>query len=183
MTREYLNHYQQVSKLFTEHFKDRKEVSGIEIGTKCGDLTRTILWALPQCQLYTIDPWLHIDGAEFEAGEPQEYHNGNKAAAIQRLVSPEFKDRVVQLEMTSEQAHKWITEKNPGKLFDFVWIDGDHSEKGILKDLELYEPLVAPGGIFGGHDYGQVHPLTEIILKTFDKALNSGNDFTWWIYK
>lgn len=179
----YLNHYQQVDKLFKEHFEDRNTVSGIEIGTKCGDLTRHILWALPQCQLYTIDPFEHRDGAEFEAGEPQEYHDLNRESAEQRLILPEFGDRVVMLVMTSKEAHKWITEKNPGKKFDFVHIDGDHSEEGITTDLDLYEDLVAEGGIFSGHDYGQCHPLTEIILKRFDKRLNSGNDYVWWVYK
>jgi hypothetical protein len=180
---ENLNHYQSLGKLFKERFGDRESVSGIEIGTKCADATRTILWTLTNCQLYTIDPYEHRDKAEFEAGEPQPYHDQNRAYAEGRLLLPEFGDRVVMLIMKSTEAHKWITDKNPGKLFDFVWIDGDHSEEGITADLDLYESLVAPGGVFGGHDYGQVHPLTEIIDARYGDKINAGGDFTWWIYK
>lgn len=178
-----LSHHQVVVELFQRHFAGRKEISGIEIGTQCGDLTRQILWSLPQAQLYTIDPWEHRDKAEFEAGEPQEYHDNNRQFAEERLWAPEFKDRVVVLAMRSADAQPWIVERNPGKKFDFVWIDGDHSEQGIVTDLDLYESLVAEGGILGGHDCGLAHPLTEIILKRFDRSLNTGNDYTWYVFK
>ena len=172
-----------VDGLFREFFEGKTEVSGIEIGTKCGDLTRHILWAVPQCQLYTIDPWEHRDGAEFEAGEPQPYHDKNKFAAYSRLVIPEFEGRIVLLEMRSREAEKWIKDNNPEKLFDFVWIDGDHSKEGIETDLELYWPLVKEGGLFGGHDFGQCHPLTEIITERFGDKIITSEDFTWWVIK
>lgn len=178
-----MQHHQVVSKLFKEHFGDRADVCGIEIGTLCGDLTRTVLWTLPTSKLYTIDPWEHRDKAEFEAGEPQEYHNANKEAAEQRLCAPEFEGRVCILAMKSSEAHKFIIEKNPDKKFDWVWIDGDHSEQGITTDLELFEGLVKEGGIFGGHDYGQCHPLTEIIQAKYGDKIITSDDFTWWILK
>jgi hypothetical protein len=176
------DHYTQVNKLYTEHFGSREQVCGIEIGTKCGDLTRTILWALPKCQLYTIDPWEHRDGAHFEAGESQEYHNTNKEWAERRLMTPEFQGRIVVLAMTSEAAHKWITENNPGKKYSFVWIDGDHSEDAIKKDLELYDPLVDDGGLIGGHDYGLCPTVTDAVNKKYGQV-NTGADFTWWVFK
>ena len=180
---EGLNHYQSLGKLFKEHFGERESVSGIEIGTKCADATRTILWTLTQCQLYTIDPYEHRDKAEFEAGEPQPYHDQNKEFAEKRLLLPEFGDRVVMLIMRSSEAHKWITDKNPGKLFDFVHVDGDHSAEGITSDIELYFPLVKEGGIFFMHDVGLVHPLTEIIEEKFGDRLYRGGDFTGWVVK
>ena len=39
-----------------------------------------------------------------------------------------------------------------GELLDFLFIDGDHSFAGVLKDWEMYSPLVAPGGIVAFHD-------------------------------
>jgi hypothetical protein len=179
-----MNQNNVVDKLFSEFFANHKHtVCGIEIGTKCADLTRHILWAVPNSQVYTIDPWKHFDGAEFEAGQPQPYHDKNKMHAYQRLMAPEFENRVVILEMTSKDAHKWIVDNNPDKLFDFVWIDGDHSKEGIKTDLDLYEGMVKPGGLFGGHDYGLAHPLTEIIKERYNGKLQEGADFTWWIYK
>ena len=177
-----LNLYQITTKLLQESFGGQKEVCGIEIGTKCGDLTRTALWALPQCQLYTIDPYEHRDGAEFEAGEMQDYHNQNHAFAETRLLIPEFGDRVVMLIMRSKDAYPWIIEKNPGKKFDFLLVDGDHSEEGIKTDLDLYYPLVKEGGFAIFHDFGQCHPLSEILQERFKDKIQVGGDFTGYVF-
>ena len=37
-------------------------------------------------------------------------------------------------------------------LFDLIFIDGDHSYRGVRKDYELYGPLIRPGGIIAFHD-------------------------------
>lgn len=39
-----------------------------------------------------------------------------------------------------------------GRPVDFLFIDGDHSYKGVRTDFELYSPLVRPGGIVAMHD-------------------------------
>jgi predicted O-methyltransferase YrrM len=39
-----------------------------------------------------------------------------------------------------------------GRLLDFIFIDGDHTYDGVRRDLELYEPLVRPGGMIAFHD-------------------------------
>ena len=164
-----------VQELFKKHFGERSVV-GIEIGTKCADLTRAIVDIFPDCILYTVDPWEHREGAEFEAGEPQKYHDGNKELAMKRIVDDK---RIIILEMKSEDALNYI----PYKEVDFVWVDGDHSAEGITKDLNNYWPLVKSGGIFGGHDFLQCHPLTEIIKEFFGDKINTGDDFTFWVIK
>lgn len=35
---------------------------------------------------------------------------------------------------------------------DFLFIDGDHSYEGVLRDFELYSPLVRKGGLVAFHD-------------------------------
>jgi len=172
-----MTHYQVLDKLLREHFGN-KEVVGIEIGTGTGIATRTIIDALPNCKLYGIDPYEHRDGAEFEAGNPQEAHDRTKEEAQKRLQHYIDAGKLVWLPMRSSLAIELVP-----KEVDFVWIDGDHSAEGITTDLNLYEPLVKVGGILGGHDFLQVHPLTEIIMKRFDDDLNSGNNYTWWIFK
>ena len=39
-----------------------------------------------------------------------------------------------------------------GDSIDFLYIDGDHSFKGIQNDFNNYSKLVKPGGIIGFHD-------------------------------
>lgn len=182
MVREWKNHHQELSRILKDKFGNRDSVIGLEIGTMCGDSARQILWSLPNCKmLYTVDPWRHVDGAEFEAGEKQDYHDKNKELAYRKLSVEDIKDRVTILPMTSAEAKRVITEKYNVHQFDFVWIDGDHSENGIRTDLELFTDMVKEGGLLGGHDFGQVHPLTEVIFNTFDKCLNSANDYVWYV--
>ena len=59
---------------------------------------------------------------------------------------------------------------------DFVFIDGDHSEEGLLADWRAWSPLVKPGGIVALHDSrstperpiddaGSVKVTNEVILR------------------
>jgi len=59
---------------------------------------------------------------------------------------------------------------------DFVFIDGDHSEHGLLADWHAWSPLVEPGGIVALHDSrstperpideaGSVKVTNEVILR------------------
>jgi hypothetical protein len=45
--------------------------------------------------------------------------------------------------------HSWMLE---GELLDFLFIDGDHSLKGVEQDWLDYGPLVRAGGIVAFHD-------------------------------
>ena len=38
------------------------------------------------------------------------------------------------------------------ETYDFVFIDGGHSMKQVLADLDSYVPKIRPGGIVAGHD-------------------------------
>jgi predicted O-methyltransferase YrrM len=37
--------------------------------------------------------------------------------------------------------------------FDYVYIDADHTYEAAARDINLYAPIVRPGGILAGHDY------------------------------
>jgi predicted O-methyltransferase YrrM len=49
---------------------------------------------------------------------------------------------------TAERVRTWLS----GEPLDFLFIDGDHSFEGVARDLELFAPLVRPGGTIGFHD-------------------------------
>lgn len=51
--------------------------------------------------------------------------------------------------------------------YDFLFIDGDHSEQGVRKDFEMYSPLVRKGGIIVLHDviYTSADPLAPVQVK------------------
>lgn len=53
------------------------------------------------------------------------------------------------LEMTSEKASKLFS----NNIFDFIFIDADHSFDGVYNDLCRWYPKLKNNGIIAGHDY------------------------------
>jgi len=52
----------------------------------------------------------------------------------------------------SSKTIKMVNDILNGDKLDFLFIDGDHSYKGIKQDFEMYSPLVKKGGIISMHD-------------------------------
>lgn len=172
-------HHDQVKEVLKDCFQEFP-FEGIEIGTNAGDLTRTLLRDFPNLKkLFTIDPWSHFPGAEFEAGHGQEYHDEQKKAAYEKLMP--YKDRVEVFQMTSDDffALSWPRKEET----DFVWIDGHHSYAQAKRDIENAIMVVREGGVIGGHDYGLVGGVTKAVDEICgDNDLDTGGDFTWWFY-
>ncbi len=75
-----------------------------------------------------------------------------------------------------------------GSSIDFLFIDGDHSYKGVRRDFELYSELVAKDGLIALHDIAR-HPIetgcevdrfwNEIKDKYNSKELIENQDQRW----
>jgi hypothetical protein len=66
------------------------------------------------------------------------------------------------------------------ETLDFVWLDGDHSVRGMKMDVPAWLPKIKPGGYFGGHDYAPgsengVHPVVSAHLDGYQ--LHTGHLF------
>lgn len=63
--------------------------------------------------------------------------------------------------MTTEAARYWDTP------IDFLYVDADHSYKGVSADLEAWVPHVKPGGLIVGDDYD--HPRYPGVREAWDE--------------
>lgn len=54
---------------------------------------------------------------------------------------------------------------------DFLFIDGDHTYKGVKQDFEMYSPLVRKGGLIAFHDICRHPPETGCDVFTFWKEI------------
>jgi hypothetical protein len=54
---------------------------------------------------------------------------------------------------------------------DFVWLDSDHSEEYLIREIAAWLPKLKPSGIMAGHDLAASHPSVEAGL------LRSGIEF------
>ena len=64
-------------------------------------------------------------------------------------------DRIVTLlPLPSHKAHELITDR----AFRFIFIDGDHTEEGVRLDIQLFCPLLLPGGLVVFDDFDATFP-------------------------
>jgi len=71
---------------------------------------------------------------------------------------------------------------------DLIFVDADHSQSGVLKDLAAWEPKIKPGGIIAGHDYGsRRHPGVALAVDGFfadhTHPVELDSDMVWWTVK
>jgi predicted O-methyltransferase YrrM len=68
--------------------------------------------------------------------------------------------------------------KNECFTTDILFIDGDHSYRGVLHDFETFAPFVNPGGYIVFDDYAdphspQVKPAVDAIVKTLSPSFEA----------
>ena len=91
---------------------------------------------------------------------------GYKANLYKKLPPPESKCQVVTLQGNShEPAFKTaVKDVLKGRLVDFLFLDGDHTEKGVEQDFNDYIEFVRPGGLVAFHDIveNQPYPTNQV---------------------
>ena len=122
---------------------------GVEIGVAGGEHALSLLETLEIKKLYLVDPYDLYD--EYEEGRS---HYGidqlslSQTEIICRNNLKKFENRLVWIKKLSSEAVSDISEK-----VDFVYIDGNHQEEFVVKDIENYIRLLNNSGVIGGHDY------------------------------
>lgn len=129
---------------------------GVEIGVHEGDYAERILRAARPRQLHLVDPWRFFEEARYaeaiyggRAGS-QAVMDARFEAVSQRFRGEIESGRVVVHRATCED----FGARYRGEVLDFAYIDGDHSFEGVSADLRTLVPLLRPGGIVAGDDYG-----------------------------
>mmetsp|Transcript_25556 Transcript_25556/g.60441 ORF Transcript_25556/g.60441 Transcript_25556/m.60441 type:complete len:290 (+) Transcript_25556:75-944(+) len=126
--------------------------SGIEIGVQRGIFSEHNLQNWPSCQkYYLVDLW----------GQQPNYKDvANVDDAKQEQLFEETKTRLAPYENKIEY-HRMYSNEAAQKLalagvqVDFVYVDARHDYCGCKEDMELYWPLVKPGGVMAGHDFAE----------------------------
>jgi hypothetical protein len=148
------------TKIVKEHSGSR-ELVGCEIGFGFGVNAENLLKELSINRLFCVDPYI---GNAYKQGNRviDAYTKEGKS----RFNTLKHDERVRFVNLSSSEAAQTVL-KN--KVFDFVYIDGNHSKEFVQEDLELYYDLVKVGGFIGGHDYlygqeGVVDAVQEFAL-------------------
>lgn len=160
------------STRFMQNYFLGKELVGVEIGVYRGRNSESLLNHLNIKKLYLIDPY--ISYGEYEEDSINNEEMGLlKFEAKNRL--KKYSDKIEFIYLKSEQVSFLETK------FDFVYIDGNHTEKYVKQDLEKYYPLVKQGGLIAGHDVDNVGVISAVVKFCEENNLKFDIKFPDWI--
>ena len=139
--------YSLWTNVINEIAKDRR-VRVAEIGVWKGKFAKVMLENCPNIEMYyLVDPWRHLDDWNKPLNVTDDLFERTFQMAMSEI---EFaRDRITVLRGTTLEV---IDQIEDGEL-DLVYIDGDHTAKGIVIDLIKLSEKVKPGGLIGGDDY------------------------------
>lgn len=106
----------------------------IEIGTYAAESTAMFASSGKFKKIHTIDPYNFPQGYQVQ---------------MEARINTRYWDNIKFYKEYSYNIHDYF--KNG--VFDFVYIDGDHSGEAVSRDIELYLPKVKKGRYIAGHDY------------------------------
>ena len=125
--------------------KKEESLEILEIGVaQCGTGIQ-ILEKYPNFNYTGIDKWEFDKTLQYEHNKLKNWNSQEKWDGIYQTVldnTKKFGDRCTIIRKCSRE---FLPTYN--KKFDFIHIDGDHSEKGVYQDLLLCKDLLKPNGI------------------------------------
>jgi hypothetical protein len=161
---------------FLQNYFGAKSLVGVEVGVWRGDHAKQMLGMLNLDRLVLVDSWLpFVEGTfVFSAVDAEKNFIATKEAVSM------FR-QVEVMRMLSVEAAKKVSDG-----LDFVYVDADHTYKGVKADLAAWFPKIRMGGVFGGHDFSVdfqsvVRAVVEFAYEHDAKLYFKSPD--WWLIK
>jgi hypothetical protein len=183
----------------------------VEVGCREGRTTGFVLNECPNLRAIAIDPWCEQSPSDDVTRETYADWNFEKIEAEfwkNCCSCPTANDwsrvhdatcntqRCKMLRMTSEDAGRnhfecrtlapsLAGDYQPVASLDVVFIDALHDYESVKHDIELWWPLVRPGGYLCGHDYNHKWPgVMRAVAERFNLMdVCLGPDSMWWVRK
>lgn len=128
----------------------------VEIGTDQGCFAAEFLEKWDGYQLYCVDPYAPYPEMDRDRSPDLMFAVANLARFLPRV-------RIVR--MDSAAAAKHLAPLLP--QVGFAYIDADHREDSVSRDIETWWPLVRPGGVLAGHDFDDEHAGVKAAVRKF----------------
>lgn len=141
---------------------------GAEIGVLKGKTLFALLENVPDLKMFAVDQWKHLPLRPDTNAET--YSHVNMASHYQKVRSRALRygERVKILHGDSVEMAKRVADAS----LDFVFIDADHTEWGVNRDICAWAPKVRSGGMVLGHDINW-----ETVRHVVDRHFPGRQDF------
>lgn len=137
-----IQHVRELSD-FTDLARALRPETVVEIGTAQGG----VFWLL--CQVARPDAMLISMDLPIE----QRFSGGESIhVPLESFAQPGQTVRGIYGDSHSQGCLDRLRRELAGRPIDLLFIDGDHTYKGVRQDFEMYSPLVRPGGLIAFHD-------------------------------
>jgi hypothetical protein len=152
---------------------------GAELGVKEGKFTAHMLERFPRLHMVAVDLWQAKPPSDQPGFETYAEWNFDQIEAefCDRIAS--FRDRVTVCRCDTVRAAGLYDDG----AFDFVFIDAEHTHRGVAADIAAWLPKVKAGGILSGHDYQPNFPGVQAAVDDFiartGKILQIGDNDCW----
>jgi len=165
-------------EVLTELLTSRCHKLGVEIGVNQGRNIIYIAQRLPKLErIIGVDPYKAPTG---EPGNQKSYQT-----VLRELIKhPQIRLSIIKL--SSIRAATLFA----NEIFDFIFIDGDHTYKAVKADILAWLPKVKTRGLLIGHDYNRHEKergwrVRQAVHEVLDSNYNIQleDDFVWWIEK
>ncbi|OSM00047.1 class I SAM-dependent methyltransferase [Magnetofaba australis] len=144
---ECINESSTRTQLWTSIINRLEPHSIAEIGVWEGAFSRHVLDNCPNVTRYVmIDPWRQLDQWNKPLNQAQPRMDAAYAAAMQATEAHAHKREVLRGRTVD------VIDSLPDGSLDMVYVDGDHSLRGVSIDLIACYPKLAPGGWLTGDD-------------------------------
>jgi hypothetical protein len=164
-------------------------VCGVEVGVFMGEMSAALL-ARDDLSLIMVDSW-EGDGLAY-AEESGDWH-----ATLPETKQREFYETAMRAIYFAGNRATVIHARSlqaamdaPDDVYDFVFIDADHSYLGCVADIHAWYPKLKPGGLLSGHDYDNPDFPEFGVKKAVDEfaarhgyTVELGDNLTWFIRK
>ncbi len=151
------------SRLIDEYISEETKLNIVEVGiARAGNVKDTIEKLGTRIQSYIgIDPYLSgYDDSDIFSQKSQVDMDYCYSYVLNKINDERFK-----LYRSSSEV---IAPLIPNKSIDAIYIDGDHSYEGVLRDIILWKNKVKQGGIIVGDDYPLFPGVKKAVNESFD---------------
>lgn len=121
---------------------------GIEIGVQQGRFSKFIL-DNSNLHLVVLDAWRHFETGYPEGGNVQDQQHLIYLNETLSALQSEHEGRFTLMRGLSQVSHTFFKDE----LFDFIYLDSNHTYEFVLQELENWWPKLKPGGVIAGHDF------------------------------
>jgi len=168
-----------------------RQVHGAEVGVLMGELSESLLRAMPNLHLTMVDRWKEFasDSSYVQSGDAEATRSADDWGSAYRSAKARTRFAGERARFVQGDSLE-VAEGLNNEMFDFVFVDADHSYSTVSADVRAWWPKVKPGGVLCGHDWCNPAGPQWGVKRAVSEFANSVGipvsldaDYTWFIEK